>query len=477
MKLLQQYCSILPTLLIAIIFASIFTGCNHRADRQLDYIEVVLHASRLSTQLSDTLFMAKSEELLGDIYEATYNIELALEQRRKSASLYKAANKRTNTLYTYLDQCRELDYLSKSDEEIALCDTILSLVWPTDSIIMAEVYSNKAIAYSRLNQSDKTREASNKAQYYYGDNFLDYADVLFVADCYKRINEPDSVRKYLELSKLSSDYYDNDILRYSNLKWLAVQDKDYEKAYLYADSASMSTNKMFRTIMERQGVFARADYYLWQLDNENSQSHAKTILIIIMVLAMAVVSYGISKYYRSRHKKLQQQIDSRLTEISQLRDDITHLHHVNKALTTANSANNDNSLLQDILKTGFATFDAVTKSHYTTKKTTRAEDINLTRHLEAEITQLRNKKFLESIVNYVDSTHSSVIGNLSQQVPSIKLLDLQLIALRIAGFSVQSICVLLDISSSNYYTRWHRLRERVTESSAADKELFFKYLS
>lgn len=73
----------------------------------------VLHAIRLSNSIPDTLFMAKSEELLADIYVASFNVNVAIPHRRNAARYYKAANKPRNSWYVYRDIANELEYLGQ----------------------------------------------------------------------------------------------------------------------------------------------------------------------------------------------------------------------------------------------------------------------------------------------------------------------------------------------------------------------------
>lgn len=426
-----------------------------------------LHAARLSEQLPDTLFMAKSEGLLGDIYGITFNSDLAIEHIKKSAELYKSAGKPRNTLFQYLDLATELQFLGRNKEVITLCDSIIKLS-STDSIILGHAYSHMATAYSRDGMITDARNALRQAVKYYGDGLIDCANIDFIANCFTRTNDIDSVQKYVNICSQLPEYQ-NDIIHIENLKWLAEHKNNYKQAHYYADSVIKLTNITAKDILSQQGVFAQADYYLWQLSLEKDKSHHKTMFLIIVVVSSIILISLIRIQYINRQTKLQIQIESRITEISQLQDEISQLGN---ELTNAKLSTESKNHFKEILTAGFSTFNALTKQYSSNKKTSISNGKEINDSLQAVINPLKNEHFLNAIVDYANYEYSDVITKFTKLFPKTKKTELYLIALRLSGFSVQSICVLLDITSTNYYTRWHRLRERISNIDTPDRTFF-----
>lgn len=423
-----------------------------------------LHAIRLSASLPDTLFMAKSEELLADIYSATFNSELAIKHQRESAKLYNRIGRERNLLFTYIDICTELEFIGQYNESIRLCDTILQLASPSDSAILGNTYAHLATAYSRKGNLTEARKANIMSTKYYGTNLENLAGLSFLADCYTLTNDADSVEKYVEACNQLAAYH-QDVTHFANLKWLAAYHKDYESAYHYADSVAFLINNTAKNILNRQGVFAQADFYLWQLDEEKDKARTKTTWLSVFIFCL-IICLGVGWIcYRKRQKRLQNQIAQKLSEISQLRDDIFRL---DKDLLNAKSDRSNYTNLKELIQKSFAAFDAVTSSYYANtfirKKSTDA--------IQKDIDYLKDDGFLTILVDYANSEYSDVITKLRVAFPKMKQMTAYLVALRVSGFSVQSICVLLEISPSNYYTRLHRLREQISNLPDPDKTFF-----
>ncbi len=69
-----------------------------------------------------------------------------------------------------------------------------------------------------------------------------------------------------------------------------------------------------------------------------------------------------------------------------------------------------------------------------------------------------------------------IIDHLIHECPSLKGKDIEICTLIFAGFSVKSICFILDIQSNSFYVRKNRLLKKIKESNAPNMNLFIKKL-
>lgn len=306
-------------------------------------------------------------------------------------------------------------------------------------------------------QTCNAHSAINQAIKYYGNNINNIAGLSFLTNCYTITNDIDSVRKYINICNQLS-LYQNDVTHLANLKWLATQTNDFNKAYIYADSIALLINNTAKYIVNQQGVFAQADFYLWQLETEQSKNSTKNKIFLISI-CICIISLAIClHYYRKRQEKLQNQISKKIEEISQLRDDIFHL---NNELNTAKSYQVQRTNFKSLINIGFTTFDSITKSLYAREFEGNLDNTKINISVQAGIKHIKDIQFLNNIIDYVNYEYSNVINQLLSSLPKLKGIDTYIVALRLVGFSAQSICILLNLSSSNYYTRWHRLREKI----------------
>lgn len=391
---------------------------------------------------------------------------------KKAADLYKKIGRVRNYLFEYLDICSELEYVGPYSEVISLCDSIIAKASPQDSVILGHTYAHLATAYCRMAQTSNAHSAINLAIKYYGNDINNVAGLLFLTNCYTITNDIDSVRKYINICNQLT-LYKNDVTHLANLKWLATQTNDFNKAYIYADSIALLINNTAKYIINQQGVFAQADFYLWQLETEQAKNSTKNKIFLISIF-VCIISLAICRhYYRKRQEKLQNQISKKIAEISQLRDDIFHL---NNELNTAKSDKVQRTNFKALINIGFTTFDSITKSLYSREFEGNLDDTKINISVQAGIKQLKDIQFLNQIIYYVNYEYSDVIKQLLISLPKIKGIDTHMVALRLVGFSAQSICILLNISSSNYYTRWHRLRDKILKLPNNEKSYFVNIL-
>lgn len=428
-----------------------------------------LHAIRLSTDLPDTLFMAKSEELLATIYEETYNSELSIRHNRNAARLYQAAGRDRNALFAYLCTANQLVYQMRFEQTAALCDSVISAASPSDSVLLCQIYLTKAMACSRNHETDDAREAVIQAIRHYSCN-MPYEVIYppFVGECFMRINEPDSVRKYVALCEELPEYK-NHLNHLANKEWLALRDNDYKSAYNLSRSIQRHTITHAKDMLARQSTFAQGDYYLWQARNEARKNRHKSIVMATVVIAFIGIIVFLLHLNASRQRRLKRDLADKMADISQLRDDMATLAG---ELDSLKSATGPSAPLKSILTTGFAAFDALINRVASEKS--KSEGVKqLNAYLNNEISPLKDGSFMNAVIEYANREHSDVIDRLSHQLPNLKDSDIQLIALRVAGFSAQSISILLGISPSGYYTKWHRLKERITAIDDASEKYFF----
>ena len=60
--------------------------------------------------------------------------------------------------------------------------------------------------------------------------------------------------------------------------------------------------------------------------------------------------------------------------------------------------------------------------------------------------------------------YDGILTKIKVEIPKMKKADRYLIALKLAGFSPKSICLLLNLTPTNYYTKWQRIRNRTCEA-------------
>lgn len=437
-----------------------------------------LHAIRLSTSLPDTLFMAKSEELLADIYDATFNVTLAIKHRRYAASYYEAANKKSNSLYVYRDLVRELVFLSKYDDCVSILDSLTKQIAPNDSDLLSSIYSYYADVYSATGKYQDVDCALTKSRLYCGDNYINDSDLAFVGRVFQRTNRPDSVEYYIELCN-KDPYYINNVVHLGNQEWLAKQEGDYLKACLLSDSIQKLHNLIVRKNLATQESIAQADYYVEIANAEEKQSRKMSVIAIIVIISsIAIISAGTIVYVR-RKRSYEVELSEKFCKMAQCKKEIASLE---TQIDSFKHSNHSNTLLitklKDILQSEYSRLDSQINeysSSFDPNTRSKAKVSNI--HTPELNGKINAENLLNNVVDFINLSYDNLISKLTTQVTILKPSDIQFIALKLAGFSSQSICLIMGISSTAYYTRWHRLRAKISQCDAPDRDCFLNIIN
>lgn len=84
---------------------------------------------------------------------------------------------------------------------------------------------------------------------------------------------------------------------------------------------------------------------------------------------------------------------------------------------------------------------------------------------------------LADVVDMADLYSDRAVTRLREQLPGWTARNYDFAALVIAGFSPQEICVMLDMSLNGVYTLKSKLKRRIAESGAADRERLLGYFA
>ena len=84
---------------------------------------------------------------------------------------------------------------------------------------------------------------------------------------------------------------------------------------------------------------------------------------------------------------------------------------------------------------------------------------------------------LNDNIQMSDFYNDNAVTRLTEQFPEWTARNYEFSALVIAGFSTQEISVMLDMTLNGVYTLKSKLKRRIVESGALDKEIFLNYFS
>ena len=113
-------------------------------------------------------------------------------------------------------------------------------------------------------------------------------------------------------------------------------------------------------------------------------------------------------------------------------------------------------------------------NEYFDKKDSESDTVRLSiyKEVERQINDMRSTKSLAELEKLVDSYNNNLIQRLRTQIPTLTKNDITFLIYLYSGFSPRAICLFTDIKIKYFYNRKTRLKDKILESGAEDREEF-----
>lgn len=98
--------------------------------------------------------------------------------------------------------------------------------------------------------------------------------------------------------------------------------------------------------------------------------------------------------------------------------------------------------------------------------------LSLFNDVEKTIMSLRDSDSVEKLEATVNEYMDGILDRISDQIPDLSRADRLFLTYLYAGFSPRAICLFTGIKVKNFYNRRLRLKKKILESTAPDRELF-----
>ena len=111
-------------------------------------------------------------------------------------------------------------------------------------------------------------------------------------------------------------------------------------------------------------------------------------------------------------------------------------------------------------------------NEYFEKSDSEKVKLSLYNEVEKQILALRDTKRIAELEAIVNKYMNNILVKVREQLPELTGKDLIFLTYLYAGFSPRAVCIFTDIKIKNFYNRRSRLKDRILESNAPDKEIF-----
>lgn len=435
-----------------------------------DYNKAIIEYSK-AEQLVDQISPNKTIGLLymgmAAIYNAARNHTKEIEYVQKGYNAFKLINSERDcnlslgTLAIAYSNLREWDIAdSLFNKSTALCSK--------DSITMPFFLSNYARIKVLQPEKDPNSTISllNRKFHDYGKalSVKDYCVYAYALALQGKDKECDAILNAIKDSKNNEFEYWLYLINYHRGNYQnAIELLNYTYAQLDKEIEQYLSNSVEKSL----GEYYKQREHLTKIEFKN------TILrLAVFLLAIIVISFVIVFLLINNNKKQQREIELYL----KLSEDIAKQLDDYESQLTYQSAELK-SLQKAYVKTYKKQFTDIGElcRTYLIKKETKDVKNSIYRKVEQMVSHIgSDDQIYFQLERQINKEQNNILVHLKEDLPNLSKEDMRFICYCIIGFDANLISLILNISTSNVYTKKSRLKSKINTLSSPRKE---EYLS
>lgn len=287
-----------------------------------------------------------------------------------------------------------------------------------------------------------------------GRSFYDVASAII----FQRDGQLDSARRYIEESLANRDTFHQGDVGLFDLAAEIYHDRgDDSQAYAYMRRYVTVKDSLFE--VQRGAQVAELERRFRTANEVALREASLRYRVWITVLAAALVTAAAGVAVVGYRRKLRRR-DEQLSESLALVDSYRESHD---SLTSRLDASNAReAAVKRLLEGRVAAVRDIASTYYTygegERLTAKMRDLTL------------SPAMLADVVDMADLYSDRAVTRLREQFPGWTRRNYDFAALVIAGFSPQEICVMLGMSLNGVYSLKSKLKRRIAESTAVDRD-------
>lgn len=422
-----------------------------------------MKAAELAEKLNDDFMAGLAYRGLSETHKLNFNYTEALQYMNKAYDLFCICNKKLHADYALYAIAKT--YMQVSDYRMA--DSLYAIVYENalkcgESNLQRLIVEDHIFKYSSQERPDYDAVISCAE---FIDDSLDIAmsakareEYIIALFSYGRTQEAFRLKAAIHGQRDSLvSYYNN----YRIHKAMG----DSKQALTSLEDAFIENNKLCQSIVRQSVSSMQRDYFQSEYNHLLYKRQVAWAFWVISIAFVTMIFVCLCRFYVKRNRRKQEKIDTLLIQIEDLAKEIKD------SSTICNEFSNK---IQQLYETKFKFIDAIAQKYYSYQGATR--DKYILREVNDMIALLADDKELESLEIIVNTYKDNVITLLRQEFPKLKPKDIQFMCYWYAGFSPNTMSLLLDEKIENIYNRKSRMRRRLDESASTYRVLFLEHL-
>ncbi len=442
---------------------------GHYAKAMLSYAK----AEELSDKIDNPFYLGLLYFQLGIIHEKVYDFHRSLKAYMKAYDFYYLSDTVSHQFYAKMCIGKVLLYLKNYDQAEKYLTEAMHWAYDNNDYVCQSCAETLIMLYEE--QGNENALLSLYQSPYVMDCKDDMIMMQSLAFVHAYENDADKALSYMDKAwSLAKRQNDTIILKskeYRIHKLLGNTEKaleEYEELFYLQDSIVRKTLQQPILSVQNEYFQSQAKY------NELRLSHNRSVIIYTFIALALIISFAIF-FIRQRMIQKNDEINRYIEVIQDLE---TSLFSKNKDINQMTSdIKQMNHRINVLFLKQFDLIDKLSNTYYETHNTTREKEAIYTQ-VKKEIEHLRSdKKYLAQLEDIVNEYKNNIMRIAREEMTEFKEMDFRLLCFFYAGFSAKAISIFTGDSRDNIYVKKSRLKVKILQSRAKNKDYIIKYLA
>ncbi len=443
-------------------------------------------------EIDSPRWIARSAELISDIFYYVYNYVQAERYVAEAVENYHLAGMNLNHRYSLCDLATMSINEHKSEYGMRLLDSLDNIVRneiPVDSSLLDYISTARIFGLFNTGRQDEIGSVPLLAMTdTEGEENVD----LQIINSRLLYDRGDSVAAAWQLSMahaVSDD--ESQLMRVRYETYRQYMDRgDFKAAAVIADTILQDQDRIAENLLKESVTSVQRDFYDGKARYQQQRSRHIICVLVLVISAIIIISALLIRIYRLRMRASRTELEVNIASLMQLRERARRVSSENDRLSQAlseQSIANENLrrnldektraeaqntvVIEYLFREKWSTLNMLCREYFDMgdSEANRAHVIN---NIRKEIDKLRTERNVRNIENAVDMYMGGIMTMLRQECTFLKEEDFAFLSLVYAGFSSRAVCLFLNMKYKLFYLRKSRLSGRILDSSAPHKDLF-----
>ena len=407
-------------------------------------------------------WIARSAELISDLFFDSYNYPQAEEFSRITVANYGLAGREASRRYAIVDLAMILKNVGKRKRAFELLDSLRNICLneePVDSAILNYLREPFINSFIRDGLYDSIPSEEIDSLFSHKNRFATLLNYSTKSNIYKLAGNTEAAKDLLEKSKfLARDDRELTLALYAIYE-NARDNGRFEEAVELCDSIIMMQNKVAADIVKESVALAKSDFYsdrASSLLKDKRRAYAILLTVALIALLIIIMSWAVYRY-RMLYKKAE--YESVVTSL---------LHDMERHRA-------DDRIIAGLFREQWTTINMLCDEYFEKCDNEKSRGSIIAR-IERELQKQKSEQNQKEIEEKVDRFLGGIMTGIRRQCPSLTESEINFITLKLAGFSIRAICYFNEIKYKTFHNKKNRILAKIAASEAPDKDHFIEAL-